>query len=155
MYVGNINQWESEKKYIPDFLVPWISKLAEVDIQAFLPGRHDLGNGNFMNVDEGKTMAAAEQLMEAHEKYVDIQMVISGNEYIGYQPLCNAGECVEWYPESDGYKYAPKLSEDIKIRMIPGATFAVFMPGDGHRALCAPDGISKPIRKVILKIRIS
>lgn len=153
MYVGNIKQWEDEIPYLPNFLLPWIRKLAKADISSLVTGRHELGHEHFMNVDEGATAPATERLMEAHEKYIDIQMVITGDEIIGYQPLCNAGDRVESYPEKDGYFYNPDPALDTPIHMVPG-TFAIFMPGDGHRALCAPEGTGAPIRKVILKIHI-
>ena len=141
MYVGNLKQWEKEIPYVPAGLAQWIEKLASYDLASLEPGRHDLGGGNYMNVDVGETHPAAARTMEAHRDYIDIQTVIAGDEIIGYQPILNAGA-------------VPSLDDDTVIRMVPG-TFAVFTPADGHRCLCAPDGTGKPIKKAIMKIRIA
>lgn len=153
MYVGNIKHWQNEAAYLPPKLVPWIQKLASLDVQTLAPGRHELGNGNYMNVDVTQTAPAAQRTMEAHRAYIDIQMVIEGSEIIGYQPIMNAGEVVEDRSAADAWFYNPSLAADTQIHMGEG-TFAVFAPADGHRCLCAPDGIGRPIRKVIMKIKI-
>ncbi len=153
MYVGNIKQWQKEAAYLPSKLAPWIEKLASLDIQHLTPGRHELGNGNYMNVDIAETAPAAQRLMEAHRAYIDIQMVIEGSEIIGYQPITHAGAVVEDRSASDAWFYNPSLAADTQIHMGEGI-FTVFTPADGHRCLCAPDGIGRPIRKVIMKIKI-
>ncbi len=154
MYVGNLKQWEKEILYVPKGLARWIETLASYDLLSLEPGRHDLGDGNYMNVDVGETHPAAERMMEAHREYIDIQTVIEGDEIIGYQPIRNAGAVVEDRSASDAWFYNPCIGEDTVIRMVPG-TFAVFTPADGHRCLCAPDGEGKPIKKAIMKIRIA
>ena len=153
MYVGNISQWQKEAAYLPTQLVPWIEKLASLDIQKLTPGRHELEDGNYMNVDVTETAPANQRNMEAHRSYIDIQMVIEGSEIIGYQPVCKAGDIVEDRSASDAWFYQPPVSADTKIHMGTG-TFAIFTPADGHRCLCAPDGMSRPIRKIIMKIKI-
>lgn len=153
MYVGNIQQWQKEIDYLPPKLVPWIEKLASLDLQELTPGRHDLGDGNYMNVDSTETAPASQRTMEAHRAYIDIQMVIEGDEVIGYQPILKAGKVVEDKRDADAWFYNPSLAEDTQIHMEKGI-FAVFAPTDGHRCLCAPDGVGRPIRKVIMKIKI-
>lgn len=153
MYVGNIAQWQRETAYLPTKLTPWIEKLASLDVQQLTPGRHELGDGNYMNVDVTETAPAAQRNMEAHRAYIDIQMVIEGSEIIGYQPVCRAGDVVEDRSASDAWFYQPPVTADMQIHMEPG-TFTVFTPADGHRCLCAPDGVGRPIRKIIMKIKI-
>ena len=75
MYVGNLKQWEKEIPYVPAGLARWIEKLASYDLASLAPGCHDLGDGNYMNVDVGETHPAAERTMEAHREYIDIQTV--------------------------------------------------------------------------------
>ena len=87
MYVGNLKQWEKEIPYVPAGVAKWIEKLASYDLASLEPGRHELGDGNYMNVDVGETHPAAERTMEAHREYIDIQTVIEGDEIIGYQPF--------------------------------------------------------------------
>lgn len=154
MYVGNLKQWQKDKESIPAALQPWIAALASLDIASLQQGRHALTGPHYMNVDRAETAPACKRLMEAHRQYIDIQYVIEGDEIIGWQPLCNAGPVVDdSRAGSDAWFYNPAQENDTNIVMTPG-TFAIFTPADGHRCLCAPDGITHPIRKVIMKIHV-
>ena len=117
MYVGNLKQWEKEIPYVPAGVAKWIEKLASYDSASLEPGRHELGDGNYMNVDVGETHPASERTMEAHREYIDIQTVIEGDEIIGYQPIRNAGAVVEDRSASDAWFYNPRIGEDTIIRM--------------------------------------
>lgn len=154
MYVGNLKQWKQEVPYMPAGMAQWIEKLASYNLTELEPGRYELGNGHYMNIDAGRTYPAAERTMEAHRQYIDIQTVIEGDEVIGYQPIVHAGSVVEDRSASDAWFYNPNLAKDTLIRMVPG-TFAIFTPADGHRCLCAPDGSGKAIKKAIMKICIA
>ncbi|KMO87407.1 hypothetical protein AB840_03210 [Megasphaera cerevisiae DSM 20462] len=153
MYVGNIKQWKLELPFVPPITAEWIRKLASFKLEELPPGRHELGGPHFMNVDVTETAPAAQRNMEAHRQYIDIQMVIRGEECIGYQPVFEAGAVITSCPQNDAWFYNPRASLDTIIRMTPG-TFAIFTPADGHRCLCAPDGTGGAIRKVIMKIHI-
>ena len=151
MYVGNIKQWEREIPALQDKLMPWIQKLASLDVASLESGRHDLGGENYMNVDDAVTEPAAQRRLEAHHLFADIQYVISGDEIIGYQALCNAGNLTELSEAKDNYFYESDCKNDVPVRMTPG-TFAIFMPGDAHRPLCAPAGKCGPVHKIVMKI---
>jgi YhcH/YjgK/YiaL family protein len=154
MYVGNLEQWQKDAAYIPAPLLPWIEKLAALDVQSLKTGRHELGGLHYMNVDETVTGPVEQRLMEAHRQYIDIQYVIEGDEFIGWQPLCKAGAVVDdSRAANDAWFYNPDWKKDSTILMKAGI-FAIFTPADGHRCLCAPQGIVKPIRKAIMKIHI-
>ncbi|MCH4166894.1 MAG: YhcH/YjgK/YiaL family protein [Megasphaera sp.] len=154
MYAGNLKQWQDDKDYIPAALQPWIAMLASLDMASLQRGRHELEGLHYMNIDETETGPAKERLMEAHRQYIDIQYVIDGDEIIGWQPLCYAGPVVDdSHAGTDAWFYDPAQENDTAIIMKPG-TFAIFTPADGHRCLCAPDGVARPIRKAIMKIHI-
>ena len=88
MFLGNLDQWEEDAQYVPAYIRPFIEMLAHVDFDTLETGRHDLGNGNYMNVDESMTAPAGERKTECHSRYIDIQVLVGGSEYIGWQPLC-------------------------------------------------------------------
>lgn len=154
MYVGNIHQWTADEPFIPAITVPWVRMLAALDYDSLTPGRHDLGEGTFMNVDVSETAPAATRNMEAHHDYIDIQFLLSGHEEIGYQPLCQAGDVVAHEEGSDNWFYQPDVTKDTVIPMVPQGTFAIFTPADGHRCLCAPTGTGETICKVIIKVKL-
>lgn len=151
MYVGNIKQWEREIPGLPDNMMGWIEKLSLLDHASLTTGKHDLGNDNFMNIDETVTELASQRRLEGHHLYADIQMVLAGDETIGYQPMCNVGKPVESNENNDCYFFDGAVQDDVAIHMTPGM-FAIFFPGDAHRPLCATDGKCGAVRKIIMKI---
>ena len=151
MIIGNIKQLEQELRRLPETMVPWVQQLAAFDFDHMKAGRHDLIGNHYMNIDESTTGPIEERIFEAHRLYADIQYVISGDELIGYQPLCNVGDMIKSNEPGDGYFYDGDFHQDVLIHMTPG-TFAIFFPGDAHRALIAPDGKGAPVRKAIMKI---
>lgn len=154
MYVGNLTQWGSEVQYVPSVAALWVQYLGKLDFDSLEPGRHDLGNGNFMNVDVSDTAPAETRNMEAHRDYMDIQVLVEGHENIGYQPVNKAGEVVSHEDGSDNWFYRPDIAKDMVIPMVPRETYAVFTPADGHRCLCAPAGTGETVKKVILKVKL-
>jgi len=153
MYIGKLQQWKQETPYLPSWLEPWIRQLACMDFQNLTTGRHELGGDSYMNVDEAMTERPCDRRLEAHCLYADVQMVLTGQEIIGYQPLCQTAGLQESQPGNDVYFYDSDPAADVLLPMVPGV-FAVFLPGDGHRPLCAPTGESGPVRKIIMKIRL-
>lgn len=153
MYAGNINQWKAEAASLPEILRPYIKKLAYLDKDSLEVGHHQIDDVNYYNVDVAVTEPAACRLLEAHRQYIDIQFVISGSEYIGWQPLADCGKVIEEHPDRDIWFYDGPIEKDGAIMMIPG-TYAVFFPFDAHRPLCAPNGQCGPVRKIILKIYV-
>ena len=45
-------------------------------------GKYDLENGAYVSVQEYTTKARSEAKYEAHKKFIDIQMILSGKELI-------------------------------------------------------------------------
>ncbi len=153
MYAGNIFQIEKELVSLPELLRPWLKKLSEMDIESLVPGRYELENGCYMNVDQAATEPEENRKWEAHEEYIDIQFVISGNERIEYLALNEMEEKTESYPERDLYFYrAKKGTQPCSVSMSKGR-YAVFYPADAHRPLCMAD---KPeaVKKIVMKIRL-
>lgn len=90
--------------------------------------------------------------IEAHNKYVDIQITISGVEGIEVfdrkmlriETSYNEKNDVEFFIEDKNARFA-----DIKNR--PGY-FTMFFPEDAHRPMMAIDGDINLIKKYVIKI---
>ena len=86
---------------------------------------------------------------EAHKKYIDLQYLIDGEEFIGVAPLSTMKKEVEARPDGDIYFYE---GETVKLP-IGGGRFMVLFPEDAH-APCIAAGGSKPVHKVVIKIAV-
>ena len=94
MFVGNISQYEKEKRFLPEYIRPWIENVSrQSDLNPLTPATFD--TVNYMNVDVTETAPASQRLMEAHRDYIDVQYILEGEENIGWQPLCQAGPVVD------------------------------------------------------------
>ena len=96
--------------------------------------------------DDGKGRENAR--LEAHRKYIDIQYVISGDEWIGWRDLAACRDTGLGYDEQkeiEFYTAAP-----VKWFRVPPGSFAIFFPEDAHAPL-AGEG---PVHKVVMKVAV-
>ena len=96
--------------------------------------------------NDGKMLEAAK--MESHVNYIDIQVVISGVETMGWTAIEHCTEVLEPYnAEKDLQFFTTKPSALITVN--PGE-FAIFFPQDGH----APGIGNGPIKKAVFKVLV-
>ena len=106
------------------------------------------GERLFINhvVLEGKP--ETEQLLEIHREYIDVHILLEGQESIGWKPLENLQKEVKPYEkENDCALYSDKPT--TFVRMNPGE-FVIVFPEDPH----APAIGNGHIRKLIAKISV-
>ena len=86
-------------------------------------------------------------LLETHEKYIDIQLVLAGTDNMGWKPklLCK-NPAGEFDPEKDVQFF--KDNPDSWLETKSGA-FAIFFPEDAHMPLIA----SGMLHKVVVKVK--
>ncbi len=107
-------------------------------------GRHELrGNEVFFNLQEYETKPS--QKLEAHKKYIDIQVVITGEEYMGYTNL-DKTTIIEAYNSEKDVMF---LSGDVDKLKADNKTFLIFYPQDAHMPAL---GNNQKVRKAIFKI---
>lgn len=102
----------------------------------------------FCNVGDSQTSPAETRHTEFHENYLDIQLILNGEEIINYSLTNAIGQsAVEKKP--DLYILdKPVLTNHILLR---AGDFATFYPGEPHQALCM---VNKPatVRKAVFKV---
>lgn len=93
------------------------------------PGRYELqGDDVFMNVMQFATQSPQEKKAELHVQYIDIQLLLTGEERILFGVVGSARECEELHGEED-YQLCRRIHEQQSITLTPGM-FSVFMPGE-------------------------
>jgi YhcH/YjgK/YiaL family protein len=124
--------------------------LTRPDLSELPTGRHEI-DGTCLYValseDAGRTPEAAR--MEAHRRYIDIQMPLAGEEQIGWRAL---RDCRTVSTPYDSAKDIVFFSDpaDTLLRLRPGL-FAVFFPEDGHMPLIGQGRIRKAVAKILLE----
>lgn len=120
---------------------------AKTDFSGMELGRHELDGDNiYFMVQEYDTHKNT--VSEGHNKYIDIQLLLSGEEYIGVAPIDCEKELVKADPDND---YALYNCEISKIAMRAG-DFMVLYPNDLHCPGMAKDEPSKS-RKIVFKVK--
>jgi YhcH/YjgK/YiaL family protein len=115
-------------------------------------GRYELEDADlFVIVDEYVTRNEEDVLFEAHKKYADIQVLVSGEEKIGVLPL---GETTVTIPYDEEKDIMFLTAEEENYRIAEPGKFFLFFPEDAHRpTVKSTENI--PVRKVVVKVRIN
>lgn len=105
----------------------------------------------FILVQRYATRSFAESKVETHSNFADLQMLLAGNEYIGYAPVDKL-EVLTSYQEQDDY--ALFAAEEKKVTLLPlePGNFAIFFPEEGHMPGC---GDKSSVVKIVVKIHKS
>ena len=116
------------------------------DLKNLECGRHELrGKDVFFNLQEYETKQA--QKLEAHRKYIDIQVVVSGEEYMGYTNIDNTTLSEEYNEEKD----VMFLNGSVDKLLADNTNFLIFFPQDAHMPALSVNE-DKKVKKAIFKI---
>lgn len=119
----------------------------------FSPGRHEVaGDAIFINAAEYDTRPTAQSLMEAHQRYIDIMLVLSGTETIGVQPADTLQTIVQDFDAAADILLARLGSTYCALSMRPGSV-AILFPEDAH-APAMDAGATSHVQKLIAKVLI-
>jgi YhcH/YjgK/YiaL family protein len=121
-----------------------------IDPANLTDGKHDIGSsGVYALVRDYHTRPASECCIECHKKFIDIQIVATGRERVGYSPLsiCTAGA---YDPEKDFQKIEGPL-DWITLRR---GLFALFFPQDGHMPGVRCSDVAELVRKIVVKVPV-
>jgi len=126
--------------------------LARPDLEKLEAGRHDIhGNDMYALVQHNESRAIETAEFEAHRLYLDIQYLVSGEEYIAVTSQQGL-KVSKPYDESKDIEFYIKPAKYQKIVMQPGR-FAVFYPQDAHLPNCYTNRPG-PLQKVVVKVRL-
>jgi len=148
---GNLKDWSSTPGI--KGLERAFEFLARTDLAALPLGRTDIeGSDVFLTVSEAETRAPEQVKFEAHRRYIDIQLVVRGQESIGYAPVASL-VTAEPYDAAKDIEFFSVPQESATLALCAG-DFAVFAPGDGHRPSLHLDG-PHVSRKVVVKVSVA
>ena len=123
--------------------------MRDTDLNALAPGRYPIvGDELFAIVEQapGKTKEMAK--LEAHRKYIDIQLVLDGDERMGWKPLADCLNPVSEHSEEKDIRFFHDAPASWIA--VPPDHFCIFFPEDAHAPLVGEG----QIRKVIFKVAV-
>ena len=120
------------------------------DLRGLAIGKYEIqGEEIFALVQEYVTQNEEEKNWESHEKYIDLQLIVEGQESMGYFPVDRLEVKEDQRPEKDMIFYKETL-KGSNIKFTNG-DYAIFFPEDAHRPGCALDECSR-VKKIVVKV---
>jgi len=119
------------------------------DLHALAPGMHPIIDKQlFVIIEVANGRTRAEAKMEAHRKYIDIQLVLEGVDEMGWKPLTDCHQPLGAYNS----EFDIGFFDDVPDSWIatPAGAFCIFFPEDAHAPLVS-NGM---IRKAVFKIAV-
>ena len=99
-----------------------------------------------------ETKAIEDVVFEAHRKFIDVMLIVEGQETIGYLPSQQVGKVTKLYDDSIDALLASTEPGMSKVNMVAG-DIAIFYPEDYHAPGANYDGIHS-VKKIIMKVPV-
>lgn len=137
-------------------LFPSFAKINEFlrseDLEALEPGRYEIdGDRLFVSIQQYETEAADKRPWECHRKYLDLQYVISGEEYIYVAPLDHLTECSSY--DEQGDCILSNCDCPASALLLHAGDCVLLSPEEAHKPKCSVAG-SSSVKKAVIKIAI-
>lgn len=150
MIVGNIHHLQS---WLPQELREAIEHIKAHVSETTEKGKHDIdGNRLFYLISEDMTEPFEKRRAEYHARYLDIQIVLKGQEGMTFSTLPAGTPKTDWLAEKD-IAFLPE-GEQEKTVILNEGDFVVFYPGEVHKPLCAV-GAPAQVRKAVVKLLVA
>ena len=124
--------------------------VARGELGDLAPGKHAL-DGDRLAVVIVKEPGRGHPVLEAHRRYIDIQITLAGEDVIGWRPLCDCQQVTSPYDAEKDIAFfgdAPETSFAVGE-----GRFAIFFPDDAHAPLSGHGSPHKAVFKVAVEWR--
>ncbi|MDP4206877.1 MAG: YhcH/YjgK/YiaL family protein [Bacteroidota bacterium] len=132
----------------------FLTRLKEDDFNDVVPGK-----SKKITIDGDKLYASLQRYHgksyenarpEAHKKYIDLQFILKGEEYIRCAPMSECKEATSYCEENDIFFLTAKDGTMLELRQ---GYVAILFPEDVH-APCITTGNEDEIWKCVVKVLI-
>lgn len=138
---------------LPAALNAAIAYLRHTDFSDMEPGRYPIdGDKMIAIVQTPMTQPWETGMPEFHQRYIDIQYLLEGEELIGYLPANPTLENAKDQLLERDIAFVHPQANETRLVLTPGM-FAVFFPGELHKP-CRALNTPMPIKKVVIKIAV-
>jgi YhcH/YjgK/YiaL family protein len=140
-YYKNKERWDKAFTFLKN------SDLSRLEVK-----RYDIDGDNlYAPISEYLTKNEDDAKFEAHQKYIDLQYVISGIELMGIAPMSQKKEVITPYDSAKDVEFLT-VTSSVNIKATPDKFF-IFFPSDIHRP-GVKVGENSQVRKVVIKVKI-
>lgn len=153
MILGNINHL-GLVPYLPGKIKQSIEYVKD-NVNSNTPvGRYDINGDNmFFMVSDNSSRYIHEAKPEYHKKYIDVQIVLAGQEGMAISTLPPYTQVLDDKIAENDIAFIETPKEETMLVLQPN-DFIVFLPNEVHKPLCAVDNKIAAVRKVVVKIAL-
>ena len=122
-HIDNIMNYET---LLPDIKngMAFLHSLTKFDT-----GRYEF-EGGYLMIQKGVTKPVVEKTFEAHQKYIDVQILLDGSEEVAWEDIRKLTAVTLYDAEKDVQRF--NGSRDHVMKITTGMFYAAF-PQDGHQ----------------------
>lgn len=128
-----------------------IEYLSKQDLAGMPAGKYPVNDDFYYMVQEYVSRPESDCHLESHQKYVDIQWVISGTEAIDCAAVDGLEVEKEYNPEKD-ITFWKEPAEMMRCVLSSGS-YVVLLPENAHKP-CIAVGEPMQMKKVVAKVKI-
>lgn len=116
-------------------------------------GRYEISDKAYANVEEYNTRGELDCNLESHRKFIDIQLLVSGEERIDFIDI-DGLKVLESYDCVKDIIFYKKPKTELNSVYLNGRNFAIFYPDDAHAPQITTLGAQNSVKKVVVKIAV-
>lgn len=141
--IENLNKYQ-----IPQNIIDFVKNIQN-DIKL---GKHDIDGSSYANVDIYNTKNINDCKLEAHKKFIDIQLLLKGEERIDFINIEELETDID-YDEMRDLVFFKNSTNKTNSVYLKAGNFAIFYPQDAHMPQIETNS-SEQVKKVVVKIAI-
>jgi len=145
--IENINRYQLPQEGFEELKI----FLASFDLNAFKKGKFDINGEQLFGIGlEYNTKLAEECLWEAHQKYIDIHMILEGEEKIYINDISNT-KLTKTYDKKDDYALFEGEKKDSIL--LKSGEFLILYPNEVHKTSIISKHHPEKVNKIVFKLR--
>lgn len=134
---------------IPDSVCEFLKTLSEDT----LCGRYNLSETDYVNIETYSTKLISEGKFETHDNYIDIQLLLSGQERIYIDTREGLKEENPYNLEKDITFYVNDISGSDFVTL-NGSNFVMIYPHEAHAPQISNNNLPQCVKKAVFKIKV-
>lgn len=143
---------ENAHRYLPlnKGFAKAIEFLLRPDLKELPAGKYEIdGDRVYATASKDPGRKKEDALLETHEKYIDIQLVLAGTDDMGWKPRSS---CKQPSGEYDQKRDVQLFADEPEAWLsTESGSFAIFFPEDAHMPLIS----SGQLHKVVVKVAVA
>ena len=143
--IENINLYDKIPQYAKEFIKN-LSNNPKL-------GRYEIKGKDYANIESYNTKLPSEAKFESHKNYIDIQLLLRGQERIYLNNIKSLETDIPYNKEKDIEFYKENVSESDFVTL-NGRNFAMIYPHEAHAPQVSISDKSDNVLKVVIKIHV-